>query len=320
MIRSPRRALLAGAVALAGLGACATLRLGSEPASPIPPLALPPGSRLESRGGLLLNRHAIGFGGLSALHVGDDLTLTAISDHGHWLEARLDLGPAGMPLGLSGLRGGMLDMGFPIPLPRSVARDAESLARLPDGTWLIGFERWHRIRAYPRLDGPGRLVENPPPGIGAQPNNNGLESLAVLADGRWLAVSEGLGVEEDALRAWLGRPGRWTPLRYRPSPGYVPTDAAPLPDGGALMVERRFSLFEGGFGGRLLHIPAAALAAAGPETVLEAELLLDSLPRENWEGVSAFRHAGRLWVAMMADDNEMFFQRGLLLLFILRED
>ncbi|MDJ0386619.1 esterase-like activity of phytase family protein [Roseomonas sp. E05] len=319
MIGSRRRALLAGGLALAGLGACAALRFGTDPALPQPPLSLPPDAGLESRGGLLLNRHAIGFGGLSGLHIADDLTLTAISDLGYWLQARLVLDATAQPRTLEAIRTGRLRSGFVLPPPAPLRRDAESLARLPDGTWLVGFERWHHICLYRRLDEPCEVLAAPPPGLSQAPVNGGLESLTVLPDGRWLAITEGLLAGAGPLRrGWIGEPGRWTPLRYRPSPGFVPTDLCALPEGGALVVERRFKLREGGFSGRLLRIPAAQLAHPAPENVLEPEPLLLDLPHENWEGVSCFRHAGRLWVALMADDNEMFFQRGLLLLFTLR--
>jgi hypothetical protein len=191
------------------------------------------------------------------------------------------------------------------------------LARLPDGRFLVGFERWHRIRVYEGINGWGGPVDGPP-GLSASPVNASLESLAVLADGRWLVITEGLEHAPGLLRGWIGAPGAWTPLSYRPTPGFLPTDLAPLPDGGALLVERRFSLWERGFKGRLLHLPAARLA--GPDAVLTGDVLLDEaqLPRENWEGVSSFAWRGRRMVAMLTDDNELFLQRGLLLLFAVR--
>lgn len=319
MIRSRRRALVAGGLALGALGACATLRYASAPASPLSPIPLPAGATLESCGGLLLNRHAIGFGGLSGLHVGDDLALTAVSDLGHWLRAQLVLDAAGRPLGLDAVETGRLRQDFPIPLPRAISLDAESLARDRDGSWLVGFERWHRICRYPSLEESCERVPQAPPGLSGAPVNAGLESLAVLADGRWLAIAEGLEAgSRPLLRAWVGQPGEWLPLRYRPSPGFVPTDACPLPGGGALVVERRFSLWDRGFSGRLLRIPAEQLASPEAEATLEPELLLADLPRENWEGVSCFRRGERSMVAMLADDNEMFFQQGMLLLFAFR--
>ena len=320
MIRSGRRALLAGGLALGALGARAALRYIGEPATPLPPVPVPPGGPLEPRGGLLLNRHRIGFGGLSGLHVADDLTLTAISDLGRWLRARLVLDAAGRPLGLDGVETGRLRQDFPIPLPGSLGQDAESLARRADGTWLVGFERWHRIRAYDRIDGWGEPVEMLP-GLRQAPLNGGLESLTVLADGRWLAVAEDLRLGDGGRlrRAWVGRPGDWTLLSYRPTPGYVPTDAAGLPDGGAVLTERSFSLL-GGFHGQLKRVPAAALANPAPGAVLEPEVLLDAatLPTENWEDVASFSWRGRQFLALMTDDNEFFLQKGLLLLFAFR--
>lgn len=325
MNRPGRRGLLAVA-ALGGLGACAALRLGGAPATPLPPLDLPPDSPLESRGGLRLNRHVIGFGGLSGLHVDEALRLTAISDLGRWLRAGLRLGPEGRPVALEALETGRLAGELPIPLPRSVDGDAESLAPRPGGGWLVGFERRHRVCAYDTLREACRPIAMPP-ALRFAPNNGGLESLALLADGRWLAITEalpatgGAGAEDGGdVRAWLGEPGQWLPLAYRPTPGFVPTGACGLADGGALVVERRFGLPQG-FQGRLLRLPAAALATARAETVLEAETLLPetALPGENWEGVASFRHAGQTWVALLADDNELFFQEGLLLLFTFRD-
>ncbi|MDO9711932.1 esterase-like activity of phytase family protein [Paracraurococcus lichenis] len=319
-----RRSLLAAGLASLATSACVPRgpATAAALARPIDIAPLPEGSRLELLGGLVLDDEALGFGGLSALHLAEDLQVTAVSDLGHWMTARLDLRD-GRPVGLSGLRTGPLGDGAGQPLRNGYSADSESLARMPDGTWLVGFERWHRIRAYRRLDGPGRYVEAPP-GLEYAGGNAGLESLAVLADGRWLAIAEVLPVpgRPGLTRAWLGGPGRWVPLAYRPTEGFDPADATPLPDGGALVLERSFSLF-GGFGGRLVRIPAEALRKAGPETVLEGEELLRlaaPLPTDNYEGVSAVRVGGRTLVALVSDDNQNLLQKTYLLLFVLADD
>jgi len=275
---------------------------------------------LRPLGGLVLNTTAIGFGSFSGLHLDERLRLTAISDIGRFLTGRLVLREDDWaPLGLADLRTGRLRDGSGAPLPRGYAADAEALARLPDGTWLVGFERWHRIRAYRRLDGPAAYVAAPP-GLERAPRNGALEALAVLTDGRWLAITEALSPpgSPDLRRAWIGRPGRWVPIAYRPGgPGLDPSDAAPLPDGGALVLERSFSLFRG-FRARLVRIPPGALAAPHPGLVLEGETLLrlePPWPTDNWEGVAAARVGGRTLVALITDDNENVLQRTLLLLF-----
>ncbi|MBR0655889.1 esterase-like activity of phytase family protein [Plastoroseomonas arctica] len=264
---------------------------------------------------LELDRGAIGFGGLSGLHLAQDLTLTAVSDLGRWLTARLVVEGL-VPRALVDVRTGYLRDGAGLPL-QGREGDAECLARLPDGTWLVGFERWHRIRAYRSLNGAGDYVEAPP-GLEAAPPNGGLESLAVLADGRWLAIAEYLeGPVRGTAMAWLGGPRRWVSMAYRPAQDFAATDACALPDGGALVLERHFSIF-GGFSARLMHLPAAMIRAARPGTVLEGRQILstrDALPPENWEGVSVTRMQGGLVAALVSDDNERSFQRGLVALF-----
>ena len=286
------------------------------------PFALPdiPGP-LRPLGGLVLAPDMLGGGGFSGLHLAPDLTLTLISDRGHWAEARLVLDGL-TPIGLHPLRHGALRDEAGSPLPRGFNADAEALARLPDGTWLVAFERRHRIRAYRRLDGPGAYVA-PPPGLENAPANGGLESLAVLQDGRLFAIAETFTPPDrpELRHAWLGVPGRWVPLYWQPAPGFQPTDAAILPDGSALVLERRFSLL-GGFSARLVMTAPDALRSARQGAVLhgEAILTLDDapLPAENWEAVAVTRFQDQTLVALISDDNESILQRSLMLLFAWR--
>jgi hypothetical protein len=309
-----RRLLLASM--LAGSSTAARAQNAAQP------FALPdiPGP-LRPLGGLVIDAVALGGGGFSGAHLAPDLTLTLISDRGHWAEARLLLDGL-TPLGLHALRHGPLRDEAGRPLPRGFAADAEALARRPDGTWLVAFERRHRIRAYRRLDGPGLYVAAPP-GLEAAPSNGGLESLAVLQDGRIFAIAETFAPSErpDLRHAWLGQPGAWMPLYWQPAPGFHPTDATILPDGSALVLERRFSLL-GGFAARLIRTPPDALLSAREGAVLhgEAILALDDapLPAENWEGVAVTRYGDETLVALLSDDNESVLQRSLLLLFAWR--
>jgi hypothetical protein len=311
---------------LAALAATLPAAVVAQPQSGAPlatAFALPdlPGSVLRPLGGLNIDRGRLGFGGLSALHIAEDLTVTVVSDAARFADLRLTLDGALRPVGLTVQRAGRLRDGAGRPLPRGYAGDSEALARLPDGSWLVGFERWHRIRRYGDLDGPGRYIEAPL-GMEKAPANGGLETLAVLADGRWLAIAEDLSLPETSglTAGWIGAPGRWVPVGWRPGPGLYPVDAAPLPDGGALVLERGFSIF-GGFAGRLVRVPAAALAAARAGTVLEGEEILrfaPPLPVDNFEGASVFRRDGTLLVGLVSDDNENRLQRSLFLLFELR--
>lgn len=252
--------------------------------------------RLAPLGVVELDTGQWGFGGFSAVHLAADLTMTMVSDRGRWWQAPLRLAP----LGFGPARHGPLLDAAGRPL-RGRDGDAESLVRLPDGSWLIGFERTHRIQRHLRLDGPA-LPYGAPPGLAESPANAGLETLALLEDGRLLAIAESPGS-----RAWIGRDGRWEAREYRTAQGMVPVDAAALPGGGLLVLERDFSLL-GGFRGRVAFLAdPAAPVLAGP-TWLE---MPPDLPAENWEGIAAARTREGALVVIVADDNQSPFQRSL---------
>ena len=96
-------------------------------------------------------------------------------------------------------------------------------------------------------------------------------------------------------------------------PPYAPNSNSALPGGGALVLERYFSIL-GGFEGRVVRLSPAALGAevlAGEEVLR----LAAPLPVDNYEGIAVTRHAGRTLVALLSDDNQSVFQRSILLLF-----
>jgi hypothetical protein len=326
-----RRSLLAGTAAALAVVSCGaggqdardadTARDGprawSVPAKPVAIPPLPPDHRLELLGALELDDAAIGFGGFSALHLDDELRLTALSDLARWMTARLVIRD-GRPVGLADLRTGRLRDGAGQPLARGYGGDSEGLARLPDGSWLVSFERWHRLRAFKSFNGPGTYFEAPP-GLERAPINGGAEALAALPDGALLVITETMpaGSDPRLRRAWLGGPGAWKAVSYRAAAGFDPADAAALREGGAVVLERRFSVF-GGFGGRVVRLTEAQLRDAGPGAVLEGEEILRlsaPLPTENYEAIAVARHGGRTLLAVLADDNENLLQRSLLLLF-----
>ena len=284
---------------------------------------------LEWRGGVALSYADNGFGGLSALDIADDgRTLTAISDAGDWLRFALEHDSRGHLVAARLLDGAPLNDVDGRPFRRKRDRDAESLARLPDGSFVVSVEQRHRLLFYPAADPPFSLPPRwlaLPPELHGMSGNGGIEALTPLADGRLLALSEKLGLGDGTLRGWIGDGRRWSPLRYRPAGSFNPTGAATLPDGDILVLERRVSML-GGFAARLVRITPAAIAraAADVSTTLqgtEIARLEQPLNVDNFEGITTYHAAnGETLVYLVSDDNFFALQRTLLLVFALRND
>ena len=278
---------------------------------------------LDFLGGLELTSPDRRFGELSGLEVSADGTrMTAITDGGYWIAARLDYDAAGR---LVGIGDGAL---YPIrdaagqPLDGSW-RDAEGLARLADGRRAVGFERRHRIWLY------GGSVAHAaahalalPAEAGEAPNNGGIEALTQLADGRLLALTEDFRTPEGGLRGWiiaLDGGGDAAPLAYLPAHDFHPTALALLPDGDVLVLERRFTMVAGP-GARLVRVARAAIAPGAVVSGRELGRLEAPLTVDNFEGLAVRRDAhGRTLIYLVSDDNFKPIQRTLLMQFRLAE-
>ena len=317
-------ALLLGAATLACGGASAgSIQLSARP------VALDPEDRarqhvgdLRFLGGLDLRSDAAAFGGLSGLSVSADGRLAAVTDRGHWFTARIVRNAAGRLVDLTDGEMGPLRDAQGRPLTGEW-RDAESLERLPDGDWLVSFEREHRVWRYPREAGglQGRPVPFPAPeAIARAPANGGVEALARLPDGRILMLAQGLKREGGARAGWLVSAGAVEPLGYRTAPNFLPTDAATLPNGDVLVLTRHFTVL-GGARVRLERVPAAAIEAGATLRGTLVARFRHPLTVDNFEGVAVAEDAdGETLVYILSDDNFNFFQRTLLLLFRLRGD
>jgi hypothetical protein len=245
--------------------------------------------------------------------------LAAISDVGGWLTASIEYDSAGTLTGLKNSRLGPLHGLDGRPLLLKELADAEGMALLPDGSWLVSFERRHRIWHYPTLDGTPTAI-NLPDDFGRQPWNGGVETITALPDGRIIAISEEYEVARGQLAGWLGQPigkdrYRWQSFRYTKIADFNPTAIRPLPRGGFVLLERAFDILHG-VRIRILTADADAFRAGAVVTAREIARLAAPLTVDNLEGISATtgpRGETLLW--LISDDNFSVLQRNLLLLF-----
>ena len=117
---------------------------------------------------------------------------------------------------------------------------------------------------------------------------------------------------------WLGEAdGTWRAFAYAVDGGYRPTGAAALPDGGVLVLERRFPPL----GVRLRFVRNESLtpAALRGSPVVKAEAVANfapSMTMDNMEGVDVLVTGdGRRLVFLVSDDNFSALQSTLLMMF-----
>ena len=287
--------------------------------------------RLEWRGGLALAGSHRRFGGWSGMLVEDGgRRLVLVSDIGDWLPATLAYDGAGRLAGVSDATLGRLQDESGNPMPDGKRADAESLTRLADGRLLVGFEREHRVLVYPAgseaagggLAGrPQRLPD--PPGLAEAPDNEGLEALATLPDGRVLAVTENLSAGEGLARAWVGTPSgtasgaamAWQPLSYRMVPPFRPTGAAALPGGDVVLTERTWNPVQG-VRVRVVRVAGGTIAAGAVLEPVELARLIAPVATDNLESIDAAALPdGPIGLWIVSDDNFNPMQRNLLLHF-----
>ena len=280
--------------------------------------------RLTFLGGVALTSRDPAFGGFSALAV-QSTRFTLLSDGGNIV--RFTMGSDWRPRGIAFAN---LPAG-PLTGWEKRDRDSESLAIDPvtGRTW-VGFENANAIWRY----GAGLTwaeTQVRPAEMSRWSPDGGAELLTRLPDGRFLAVSESTRVPGSAWRGgtparrrtrdailFSGDPTapetRSARLGYVPEAGFNPVDAAALPGGDLIVLERRFALpFR--WSNRLSIVPATAvrpgrLMRGMPIATLEAPLLHD-----NFEGLAVTAEGSSTILWLVSDDNQWSLQRSLLLKF-----
>jgi hypothetical protein len=286
--------------------------------------------KLVFRAGLNLYAKTSHFGGYSALALDPSgRTLLAISDGGSWLRATLDYDGRRLKGLADAVLGPVLGADGK-PLRDDALRDSEGMTLVDgdtrQGTAYVSFERKHRIARYPFTAdrfGPPTGTVPLPAAAKAMVANRGIEAMALIKTGKLkgtlLAFAEGRADKNGNLMGWLIGGPTPGPILLKRIGGFDITDAASLPDGGVVLLERRFRFSEG----IKMRIRRVAAGEIKRGALIEGEVLLDaddSLNIDNMEAIAAHRAAsGETVLTLMSDDNFSALQRTLIMQFTLPE-
>jgi hypothetical protein len=284
--------------------------------------------KLTWRGGLVLTSPSPSFGGFSALALDTNgRDLLALTDAGAWMRGVLTY-DGEKPVGLRSVRmGPVIDPETDHDEPDD--RDSEGVAIIAGSTRkgeaIVSFERTHRIVVLDLdADGFSAVRRNLPlpEAIEDARDNRGLEGVTLLRGGPYkgsiVAFAERLLDESGNHTGWIWIDGKPQAFHLEREDGFDVTDTAALPNGGLLVLERRFRVTEG-VKTRLRLIRSGELK---PGALVRGERLLDAtLDQEidNMEGLAVFPAANdSVVVTMISDDNfNRRIQRTVLLQFAL---
>jgi hypothetical protein len=281
---------------------------------------------LEWRSGLVLTSAFGGFGGLSALRLDPKgEKFISLSDKGNWFTGRIVYSGREMK-GLADVEASPMIGPDDKPITARGWFDSESLAL--DGSFAyVGLERVNQVLRFDFSRGFTRSrseIVPMPPAVKKLPYNQGLEALVFVPKGQPLAgtliaMSErGLDPQGNLIAFLVGGP---TPGQFsiRRTNNFDISDAALLPSGNLLILERKFSLLSG-VGIRIRRIPLRSIApgaAVDGPSIFDADLGQEI---DNMEGIDAYvTPEGETVLTMISDDNFSLLQRTLLLQFTLVE-
>ncbi len=283
-------------------------------------------------GGLELSsshHHFGGYSGLLTLKNGSNII--AVSDRGHWLRARLSQSARGKPLKLMEAETAPLLGSKGQLLKRTSRADTEglSIGGSPSSPRIVvSHEGKGGLMSYPLHLKTGEerakhlLI---PKEIRGLARNKSLESVAVAPptsplSGAIITIAERGKSLEHNRPAWIIGGPQAGKFWIQQQGNYDITDAAFLPNGDLLILERLFSLSEG-IGMRLRQLDGSNLR---PDHLHTGKTLLTadfSYQIDNMEALSIHRNAyGETVLSLMSDDNRSFLQRTVLLRFVLTNE
>jgi hypothetical protein len=281
---------------------------------------------LEFRGGLVLTSPYRDFGGVSAIRVAaDGARFIALTDKGRWFRGRL-VYEGTRPVGIADAE--MAPILGADGQPRAARGWFDTEALADDGaTLFVGIERVHQIVRF-NYGKDGLLARGQPiavpPAMRSLPANKGIEGLVFVPKGLALAGTliafseRGLDKAGNITAFLIGGPSPGT-FTIRRTASFDISDAALLPGGDLLMLERKFSWTAG----LAVRIRRIALGEVKPGALVDGAILFEAdlgYELDNMEGLSVHRSAGGdIVLTLISDDNFSFLQRTLLLQFTLAE-
>ena len=279
---------------------------------------------LDFRGGLVLTSSNTFFGSISALQVQPDgQHFIALSDRAIWIRGRI-LYKDDRPVGIADATlAPMLDSKG----KRAPGWDTESIAEDGD-TVYVGLERIHSIMRFDFGKDGVRASGIPvpvPPEIKDLPSNQSLESLVFIPakfrlKNTLIAISERGLTEDGNIKAFLvggSTPGMFSVKRTE---GYDISDAALLPTGDLLILERQYSL-ERGVAMRIRQIRQDDIK---PGAVVDGTVIMEADGNheiDNMEALSVHTSgSGEIILTLLSDNNFSSLQRTVFLQFALRKE
>jgi hypothetical protein len=328
------------------LAGCAGADMGTKPFAPggeavavtVSPVALRSADetdrtlgKLVYRGGISISPDDSRLGGLSAFKVSADGTrFASVEDMGVWVTGALTYDAAGDLTGAGDVKIARMLGATGEALEGKTEGDSEGLAFADPhdlkGDAFVSLERDHRVLRFDfAKDGMvahGQLVPMPA-AVKTLRNNEGLEALATLADGRLLAISEyGVANDDADSVGWVVNPqtGESISFTVKRNLPFAMTDATLLPDGRVITLERSFDVLSGPGAEMRIFNPAdfkdGAMVSGEVIATLSGGVTVD-----NMEGIAARKAAdGKTFVYIVSDDNfQRPLQRTLIMMFELVE-
>lgn len=290
-------------------------------ATPIPMDAADP-SKVAAEGGftyagglVLTSPDTTRLHGLSDLRVGADGSLTAISDEGDVLDAKIQLDAAGRLVGLTDGKLRPLPGLDGQPLQGKRNADAEGLAVLPNGDRLVSFEGDHRIWRYAvQPDGTWSRPAPAPKPATVFPDNEGMEAISAYPAAGPDAYLVG-GEEGEVWLCRLSADCRSLPPQSGPDFTWGLTAFAPFQGTAIATLHRGYDPIRG-WRAVTRFISDPTLPPARQRTA--ASLHIDgAMPRDNFEGLAlSTAPSGATRIYLISDDGAVSAkQRTLLLAF-----